>query len=186
VPGRKIGQVRHDTGGDHSFGVVRDHHSANGANAGCNVPADPRFQDAADRAALLHVEANKLLVVGHYPGFSRRGSIAINQYAVITDAVASEDVHKLTPTFVAADHPTQINTAAQGSDVVRNIGRATELQCFRGDIHNGYWRFGRDPADWTPNILVQNQISDDENFAAFELPDVRLKTGGFHGGASTG
>ena len=122
--------------------------------------------------ASLDIKPYKLLVVGDDPRFPGRRPIPIGQNAIVTDPLTLQGIHELAAGVIAADHPAQIHAPSERPDVIGHVGGAPELESLGGHVHD---RHRRNPADRSPDILIQDEVPDDEDSSATKLFNIAVQ-----------
>src|SRR3984893_12723257 len=79
------------------------------------------------------------------------------------DLLPGQQISQLLTAVIFSDHTDDRYLLDKFPEVARDVGSATRVKGFTGDLDNGDWRLWRNAADFPPNELVEHKIANDQN-----------------------
>jgi hypothetical protein len=113
--------------------------------------------------ALFPVNADDLLGAGDDPGFADGLIRGVVEDGIQFDALASEQLMKALSIRALAALGHEVNLWDELSKVFGDVCRPSRIKGFAQDFHNGDRRFRGDARDFSPDELIEDHLSDDED-----------------------
>ena len=157
--------------GDRAGAVVAEDDALNGRQDGLDVGAQLRLDGRGHRRLALPVDAHDLLA-------DRRAAARddarlgdgrprnVGDKAAYIRAIRGEDLAQPVGALVSADEADGVDLAAEGRDVVDDIGRAARDDFLARLLEHEHGSFARDARDAAVEVDVGDHVADDEDAPA--------------------
>ena len=148
---------------DHPFIVILQDNRVDGIDVPAEDIQDFGLDDVRNVILRFPVDPDDMLLVGDDPGLDRRGSFAVDHYAIGRKAAFSNDAEKLIAAVVGSDDPDKEGFPSKRLYVLRDVCGSPQPRLLRFQIDHRNGGLGRNPADRSPEIAVEHQVPDDGN-----------------------
>ena len=189
-PARQADRLRQHGIGQHSLGIVRNHHGIGalhgGGESGQHLPLDLRPHRRGD----FLVQPQQLVRPAHEAGFQCGGPVR-GAHQMALDAVrAVQDPADFLARVIRPGQADQHSLGAERGHVLRHIARAPRHATAPFGPQHGDRRLGRDPVHLAHDVAIQHDIAEHQHGAPGETRKIRRKGavgdgGGWHAGSGS-